>query len=160
MAVKNRTGRTYYYLTLNRGTGKQSKSVRLPDDPRSSEFWTEYARHRDLPAVRKPTNTVNLMIEAWHKSPEWIALAPGTKREWTRHCDRIKLAWGDYDARGIGPKQVLDLRDAFASTPASANNMLRCLSSMMTWAAPREWVTANPCRDVKPLKGGEGYAPW
>jgi integrase len=62
--------------------------------------------------------------------------------------------------RGIQPMHVLKLRDAYAATPAAANNLLRCLSSMMGWSVPRGWRTDNPCREVKPLKGGEGYAPW
>ena len=37
--VRNPAGREYYYLTLNRGTDRQSKAVRLPDDPRTPEFW-------------------------------------------------------------------------------------------------------------------------
>lgn len=69
-------------------------------------------------------------------------------------------AWGDLEVKGIEPKHVLALRDRFGDTPASANNLLRCLSSMFAWSVPRGWRPDNPCREVKPLKGGEGYAPW
>jgi integrase len=62
--------------------------------------------------------------------------------------------------RGLRPAHVLKLRDAFADTPAAANNLLRALSSMLTWAVPREWREDNPALSVPKLKGGEGYEPW
>ena len=60
---------------------------------------------------------------------------------------------GAYEVKGIEPKNVLTLRDLYASTPASANNLLRCLSSMLAWSVPRGWRPDNPCREIKPLKG-------
>jgi len=62
--------------------------------------------------------------------------------------------------RGLESKHVLSLRDKYQDKPAAANNLLRCLSSMLGWSIPRGWRTDNPCLHVKKLKGGEGYAPW
>jgi len=31
---------------------------------------------------------------------------------------------------------------------------------MLAWSVPRGWRTDNPCREVKPLKGGKPYEPW
>lgn len=83
--------------------------MRLPDDPRSEEFWTEHARLRNQNIPHVSQTTVRNLVEAWHQSPEWEALGPGTKREWKRHCGRIEDAWGPLEVRGIGPKQVLNL---------------------------------------------------
>jgi integrase len=113
-----------------------------------------------LPAPRIRTDTVEALIAAWHKSPEWLTLADKTRLDWQRYCDRIIDAWGPLEVRGISPRAVLALRDSYQHAPASANNMLRCLSSMLGWSVPREWRDNNPCREVKPLKAGEGYAPW
>jgi len=113
-----------------------------------------------LPIPPAATNSVSALIEAWHKSPEWKALKPKTAKEWTRYCSRIKAAWGPLEIKGLEPRHVLALRDQFAETPAAANNLLRCLSSMLGWSVPRGWRPDNPCREVKPLKGGDGYAPW
>jgi integrase len=73
---------------------------------------------------------------------------------------------------------VLALRDHYADVPpadparrdkpldeyldrrAAANNLLRCLSAMISWSVPRGWRNDNPCDRVPKLKGGEGYAPW
>jgi integrase len=167
--VRNRLGREYYYLTLHRGTVREGQTIRLPDDPRDPEFWTEYARLVGLPAVLESDNAVRALDRVWGgdpdkdyagASPEWKALAPSTQREWKRHRARIVAAWGGLEVRGISAKHVLALRDEWADTPATANNMLRCLSSMLGWSVPRDWREDNPCREVRPLKGGDGYAPW
>lgn len=157
--VKNRTGRTYCYLILGRGTDRQQKAVRLPDIT-EPDFWSEYAKARNLPQEKPRTDTFAALVTAWHASPEWRALGAGTKREWLRHCGRILEQWGDLQVRGLEPRHVLHLRDQYSRTPASSNNMLRCLSSMLGWSVPRGWRPDNPCREVRPLKGGAGYAPW
>ena len=158
--VRNGQGRDYYYLTRHRGTARQGRAVRLPDDPRSAAFWSAYAEAMGLPPEPARTDTIAALDAAWERSPEWRALSPGTQREWHRHRARIRAAWGALEVAGLEPKHVLALRDAHAATPASANNMLRCLSSMLGWSVPRGWRRDNPCREVRPLKGGDGYAPW
>lgn len=157
--IRSRGGRPYYYLMLHRGTAKAARSVRLPDDPRSPEFIAEYARLLNLPAP-PPRKTFQQLINTWQTSAEWMALGAGTKREWTRHCDRISKAWGALEVKGVEPHHVLALRDQWADKPATANNIMRCLSSMLGWSVPRAWRSDNPCREIKPLRGGEGYAPW
>lgn len=158
--VRNRLGRPYLYLQRGRGTGKAEKPIRLPDDPNSPDFWAEYARLMQLPAPQINANAVAELVKAWHVSPEWKALKPKTRSEWQRYCQRIVDAWGPLEVRGLEPRHVLKLRDAYAETPAAANNLLRCLSALMGWSVPRGWRTDNPCREIKPLKGGDGYAPW
>lgn len=158
--VRNPSGRDYYYLTRHRGTARQEKSIRLPEDPRAPAFWQAYASAMNSAAAPRPRDSVGDLIEAWQRSPEWQALSVGTQREWRRHTARIALAWGQLPVRGIEPKHVLALRDQWASMPATANNMIRCLSSMLSWSVPRDWRADNPCREVKKLRGGDAYAPW
>jgi integrase len=158
--VRSREGRPYYYLTPHRGTKREGARVRLPDDPKSPEFWAEYARHMSLPVPRENTRAVRALDRAWGESPEWAALSDKTKREWTRYRRRILDAWGDLEVSGIAPKNVMTLRNQWADTPAAANNLLRCLSSMLGWSVPMGWRADNPCREIKLLRGGDGYAPW
>lgn len=113
-----------------------------------------------LPTPRIDKNAVRHLASAWQASPEWSAMSDRTRREWTRHVSRIVAAWGDLQVAGIQPKHVLTLRDAYRKTPAEANNLMRCLRSMLSWSVPRGFRDDNPCREVKQLAGGEGYAPW
>ena len=158
--VRNSTGRPYLYLMRYRGTDKAEKPIRLPDDPRSPEFWSAYAALMNLAAPKTNPNSVSALIAAWHASPEWGQLADKTKIDWLRYSGRIQAAWGDLEVRGIEPRHVLTLRDAYAETPASANNLIRCLTALMAWAVPRGYRSDNPCREIKMLKGGDGWQPW
>lgn len=157
--VRNSAGKSYTYLQRHRGTGRASERLRLPD-PDDPTFWTEYARLMHLPAAVKRTDTMSALIESWHASPEWEALASKTQTEWARYCRRVNAAWGSLEVKGIEPRHVIALRDTYAGTPAAANNLLRCLSSMLGWSVPRGWRLDNPCREVKLLKGGTTYQPW
>lgn len=156
--ITNRHGKDYYYFKKHRGTSEASKEYKLPDFA-SAEFWKEYARLTDTP-FELVKDTVNSIMDLWHKSPEWAQLSQKTQIEWTRYSKRIRDAWGDLEIVGIEPKHVLTLRDVFSDKPASANNLLRCLSSFMAWSVPRGYRTTNPCREVKELKGGSTYEPW
>lgn len=159
--VRNRVGRDYYYFQRNRGTERAEAPQRLPDDPNSPEFWAEYARLSAHIHVLKPaTDTVGHLIDAWQASPEWRQMSDNTRENWGRACVRIRAAIGGFAVKTIEPRHVLALRDQFSATPATASALLRCLSSMCTWSVLRGWRLDNPCREVKPLKGGEGYAPW
>jgi integrase len=153
-------GKPYVYFQRGRSTARAGKPIRLPDDVDSAEFWAAYAAAANLPLPQPRPNAVGLLIDAYQQSPEWKDLADKTREEWTRYLDRVRQRWGHLEVRGIEPKHVLALRDTYASTPASANNLLRALSSMLSWSVPRGWRTDNPCDHVKKLKGGEGYAPW
>ena len=79
---------------------------------------------------------------------------------------------------GLKPKHVMALRDSYADVPpadpklakkplgeyynrpAAADNLVRCLSAMLTWSIPRDWRPDNPCQHVDKLKLNEPYAAW
>jgi integrase len=107
-----------------------------------------------------PRATFNHLVEAYQGSPEWNDLAASTREEWGRHLKRIQASWGNLEVKGVEPKHVLALRDAHAETPASANNLVRTLSSLLAWSVPRGWRRDNPCREIQKLKIGTGYEPW
>lgn len=153
-------GKVYVYFQRNRSTARAAKPIRLPDDVGSTEFWMAYATAANVPLPQPRPNAVGQLIDAYQTSPEWTGLADKTREEWTRYLDRIRQHWGHLEVRGIEPKHVLALRDRYADTPASANNLLRALSSMLGWSVPRGWRSDNPCDNVKKLKGGDGYDPW
>jgi integrase len=158
-SVTNRLGKSYTYLQRNRGTATAGERIRLPD-PDDPQFWSEYARLMQLAPQQKKTDTMQALIETWQASPEWSALGSKTRTEWARYCKRVNAAWGSLQVKGIEPKHVIALRDTYAGTPAAANNLMRCLSSMLGWSVPRGWRSDNPCREVKLLRGGEAYQPW
>jgi hypothetical protein len=152
-------GREYFTFQKARGTKAAGPRIKLPHPADPEFFPAYYAIAKKEPPSAAPGSFLAL-VAAWQVSPEWRALAPKTSIEWSRYVGRISSTWGDLRVAALEPKHVLALRDRYASTPASANNLLRCLSSMLAWSVPRGWRSDNPCREVKPLKGGAPYEPW
>lgn len=159
-------GREYFAYHPFRGTKRAGPRVLLPGAPTLADgtpnpaWWAAYhAAAGSSPPEARP-GTFAALIAAWIASPEYTGTKPATRENRKRHLRRIREAWGDLAVRALRPKHVLDLRDAYAETPAEANNMLRTLSSMLTWAVPRDWRPDNPCDNVRMLKGGVPYAAW
>lgn len=164
-AVRAR-GKSYYYFHPARGTLRSSKAVRIPGEPvnldgsPNSAWWEAYrGLSGQMPTV-EPRGTFGALIEAFKESPEWGELRPRTKAEWSRHLNTVDSAWRNLQVSGVQPKHVLALRDVQKHKPANANNLIRALSSLLSWSVPRGWRADNPCREIQKLKIGDGYAPW
>jgi integrase len=164
-AVKAR-GKDYYYFQRFRGTDREGERVKLPGVPfdgnglPESEWWAAYRRLSGEPETKLKPGSFSALIAAYKEGPEWAALAPQTRTDWARYLLWIENAWGGLSVAALEPKHVLKLRDKYADKPASANNLLCCLSALMSWSVPRGWRDTNPCMHVKKLKKGEGYSPW
>ena len=155
-------GRTYFYYHPGRGTKNVGKPQRLPDDPRSPEFWSEYARLSGM-AVEIPTHragTFGMLLEAYKASPEYAKKGDRTKVLNERHMGLIAHAWGSLQVRGLRPKHVLELRDSFANRPRMADQLVSLLSAILSWGVPRDFAETNVCREIKKLSETDGYPPW
>jgi integrase len=126
----------------------------------NAEWWDAYDMLAGNLKRGPKEGSFSALILEFKESPEWSAFSEHTRKDWSRYLERIEEVWGSLPVLALEPKHVLKLRDKFAQTPAAANNLLRCLSAMMSFAIPRGWRADNPCVHVKKLKGGEGYAPW
>jgi integrase len=159
-------GKEYYYFHPARGTSRSGKAIRISGEPVSADgtlnaaWWEAYRRMAGEGEPVTHSGTFLRLVESYQESPEWDALAPRTREEWARHFKYVVSSWGKLQVEGVEPRHVLALRDSRAKTPADANNLLRALSSLLAWSVPRGWRSDNPCREVRKLKGGEGYAPW
>ena len=164
-AVKAR-GRDYYYFQRFRGTTREGERVKLPGVPFDNNglpeagWWAAYRKLSGEPKTKLKPGSFSALIAAYKEGPEWVALASQTRTDWARYLSWIENAWGSLMVASLEPRHVLKLRDKYASTPASANNLLRCLSAVMSWSVPRGWRETNPCTHVKKLKGGVAYPPW
>ena len=164
-AVKAR-GKHYYYFQRFRGSAGEEARVRLPGEPLDAlgmpnpEWWRAY-RELSGEAISGPKRgTFAAVISAYKESPEWRELAERTRSERERHLGKIEAAWADLAVSGLEARHVLQLRDRHAATPGEANNIVRSLSSLMSWSIPRGWRTYNPCAKIRMLRIGKGYDPW
>jgi len=161
-AVRSR-GRLYYYYHPGRGTKNGRKPQRLPDDPRSPEFWAAYARLSGSQIIETPApraGTFDALIVAYKASPNFAKRSPRTKEEYDRLLRVIGERWGPLLVRGVRPRHVLELRDAFAETPRKADHIVAVLSVLIAWGVPREYADINPCREIGTLSESDGWQPW
>jgi integrase len=164
-AVKAR-GNQYFYFQRYRGTEREETRVKLPGVPFErdgmpvAEWWRAYRELAGETEQGPKRGTFSALIVAYKESPEWRELSDNTRSQRERHLSKIDAAWGELAVSGLEAKHVLQLRDRHAATPGEANNIVRALSSLMSWSIPRGWRTYNPCTKVRMLRTGEGYVPW
>ncbi len=146
-------GRTYYYF--RRGETYQ----RLPNDPDSQEFDTEYWAIRSGVKKRAVKTTFDALIQSYYQTPEFKKKKPGTQREYRRTLELIREEKGKSDFTALRRKGVINARDKYADTWRKANSVVEMLSILSRHAIDLEWITFNPASGVKKLTGGE-YEPW
>ena len=114
----------------------------------------------ELPVKKPKAGTFSALIEAYRDSPEWKQLSRASQRDYTRYLDEVAAVWGNLVVAGLEARHVLELRNKKADTPATANYLVRVLSSVISWSVPRGYRTDNPCKHVPKLKGAIPYDHW
>ena len=132
----------------------------MADGTPNAEWWDAYRRASGQSPHVARAGTFDAVIAEWTNSPEWRGLAASTSRNYLRDLGVISRAWGALPVKALAPKHVLELRDTRSSTPAATNNMIACLSSLLSWSIPRGYRDDNPCEHVRRLKGGEPWKAW
>ncbi len=162
-------GRPYYYY---RRQGAQKVCISLKGDPYDrdgkpiEEWWTAYREASGIDGLSgltyAPPGTFGALVADYKASPKWKSLAESTRECWIRHLSVIEEEWGERRVRHVDAKRVLELRDKFQNRPATANNLVRCLSAVLSFGVPRNYLARNPCFGVPDLKfgGGKPYDPW
>ncbi len=159
-------GKDYYYFQRFRGTAREEERIKLPGSPvdgdgmPNPEWWRAYRELSGEIEQGPKRGSFAALILAYKESPEWRELSDNTWSQRERHLGKIEAAWGELAVAGLEARHVLQLRDRHAATPGEANNIVRALSSLMSWSIPRGWRTYNPCTKIRMLRIGEGFAPW
>jgi hypothetical protein len=158
-----RRGREYYYYHPGRGTPRAQSPVRLPDDPRTPEFWSAYRLAAGIDAPPKRDDTFEALTARYldastnGESRDW---SKATRRQYTRHMAKACLMWGPLPVRGITLAAIRDARDAMAATPHEANGFLRSMSAFLSWCVAGGEIDDNPASRVKKLKARGEWEPW
>lgn len=124
----------------------------------------EYTYTRAPKPPRAPTDTapdsLRALIAAYERSPEWAALADGSRAIRARamrdlaKVQHVRVAeWRRRD--------ILLIRDAIAHArgPAAANIFASTTSVMFGWAVDRGWIEHSPATRIRALPGGT-YPTW
>ncbi len=119
-----------------------------------------YPRRAPAKSLRAAPGSIDALLAAYRRSPEWLALRPASRSTYSTYL-RIVDARGSIAVSAITRRALLDLRDAIAATrgPGAANGFINTATSLFRWAAEREWIAASPAERIKRLAGGH-ITPW
>jgi len=159
---KDRHGNVRWYYVE---TGKPK--VRLnPEgvDIGSPAFFAKYEECLATRPNAKPRTysegTLGHLVTTYIKSQHFRSLAIGTQRQREAVLIDLRERLG-HNAAVIPPKVLRRGRDQRADTPHAANNRLKFISAMYSWAIDNELADVNPARDVKRLSiKGDGHHTW
>lgn len=154
-----RHGRAVFYFRKGKG-----KRIRLPDygaddfDSAYKAALTGIAYKHDS---KHPSKTIGWLIDRYMESREWAALEVATRKQrgniFKEVIDRTKNApFSQFTTAAM--KRGMITREA---TPAQANNYLKAMNMMFSWALKHEHVKINPCIGVDRLiYKTDGFVPW
>ena len=152
-------GRIYYRYR------RDGQRLSLPKDPLSAEFLDAYNRiHNSFetegedPTIIIPGSVADLVMQ-FKKSSEFIELAERTKELYRDHLDDITEKFGRFPIKGMTRKVALEYRDSYAEMPGKANNSIKIMSRLYSFAVDRTMIVANPLLRIKKLKMGQ-YRGW
>ncbi|WP_244941432.1 tyrosine-type recombinase/integrase [Bradyrhizobium yuanmingense] len=149
-----------------RAPGKRKVRIRaLPGTP---EFMEEYqaaiATAAEAPlrqAAEAKRGSFRYLCIRYYSSATYKALDISTRNWQRRALDEIAQDHGSKQVATMQARHVRRLRDAKAETPAAANQRLKALRALFSWAAEAEETTVNPTLGVKKLKyRSEGHHTW
>jgi integrase len=157
------------------------RTIRLRMDPNDKRaFLAEYnaalealesgAPQKQAPRSGAPAGTLGWLAATYFAAIEFTSLPPvsqSTRRGIIEACLREPIKPNSQDKLTMCPIVLLSaahlrmLRDRRADKPGAANNRLKYMSSMLSWAVESNLIRSNPARDVKPLRyETEGFHSW
>lgn len=154
-------GRVVYYFRKDRGP-----RIRLPDAYGSDEFISAYiqalagekpTKRREKPAC----GSLRWLVDLYRASSEWAALAPATRKQRDNILSHVLEGSSDFPADAIERKHIIAGRERRKETPGAANNYLKTMRAVFSWATERELVAEDPTQGVKKLRlQAGGFHAW
>jgi len=112
-------------------------------------------------AGRTVPGTINALAVAIYGSAEWRQLSSSTQATYRGIIERLRTDYGGESVRGLQTQHILKMRDRKADVPTAANNLVKVVRWMLTFAVARQWRSDNPAIGIKPLKiASEGFPVW
>lgn len=144
----------------------QSK-VPLPGPLNSPAFFTAYAKAVagvTLPKTtqsRTETNSMAALIALYLGSTDFQNLAASSRNVYRRQLDKFREEHGTKPLEGFGRKVVMHMMGKMQDRPEAANNLLKRLKVLMTFAVDMGMLPANPLSRMKLFKNdGDGFHSW
>ncbi len=144
------------------------RKVRIRALPGTAEFMEEYQAAISSMAAAAPRQadeakkgSFRYLCIRYYASTAYKALDVSTRNWQRRALDEIAQEHGAKPVAMMQARHVRGLRNAKAATPAAANQLVKALRALFTWANEAEETTVNPTIGVKKLKyRSEGHHTW
>lgn len=138
---------------------------RLPGKPGDAEFVAAY-NAAVAEKVKAPSGTLQVVLDAYQKSPKFTDLAARTRKDYAKHIRLIEAEFGDFPLSGIPDRRTraefLAWRDKLAvKSRRQADYTFATFAAIMAWAADRGLIISNPCeRPGKLYRSGRAESIW
>lgn len=144
------------YLYFVRG----SVCERIKDKPGTPEFAATYARLMRGHMVT-PKRTIKKLLASYMQSDRWKKLKPNTQKDYRKSFRHFEDVMPLIDPATLRRVHVIQMRDALADTPTTANHAVVALSVLLEHAIDIGWLRENPANGIVALKSKKKpRGPW
>ena len=144
------------YLYFVRG----SVCERIKDKPGTPEFAATYARLMRGHMVT-PKRTVKKLLASYMQSDRWKKLKPNTQKDYRKSFRHFEYVMPLINPATLRRVHVIQMRDALADTPTTANHAVVALSVLLEHAIDIGWLRENPAKGIVALKSKKKpRGPW
>jgi integrase len=144
-------------------------STYLTGTPWSEDFMRQHAvaleglkeRAAEIGAERTMPGSLNALCVSYYRSPEFRDLKASTQTMRRNIIEKFRLAHGSKPLKGLGVAHIKDIIGARAATPEAANNLLKVLRVILSYAVSVGMIASNPAAGVKKYRSrSEGFHSW
>jgi integrase len=144
-------------------------STYLTGTPWSEDFMRQHAAALDgtkaqlnnIGGGRTKPGSFDALCVSYYRSPEFRDLKASTQTMRRNIIERFRLAHGDKPVKLLTRKHIGDIIGAKASTPEAANNLLKVLRVILSYAVSIDMIESNPAAAVKKYRSrSEGFHVW
>ena len=132
----------------------------------SDAFWQSYEKamsrpKREVGASRTKPGSMNDVIVAYYRSPDWKVLKPSTQKTYRGIIERFRKDHGEKAASRLQPRHIRQMMREKSDTPSAANNFLRILHLLMRQAVEMELREDDPTQFIRKIKiKTSGFKSW
>jgi integrase len=141
----------------------------LAGTPWSEDFMRQYAAALDgvkaqasnVGSARTKPGSFNALCVSYYRSPDFLGLKASTQAMRRNIIEKFRSQHGDKPVRGLGRAHIKEIIGAKANTPEAANNLLKVLRVILSYAVDQEMIASNPTIGIKKYRSrGEGHHSW